>query len=55
MPICVENKLDLNQFEMAIAMVKDMVDFVETEHRNKLKLLSSKDEPPRYVTLVYIF
>ncbi|KAJ6637509.1 SCY1-like protein 2 [Pseudolycoriella hygida] len=44
MPICVENKLDMNQFEMAISMVKEMVDFVETEHRNKLKLLS-KDEP----------
>lgn len=44
MPICVENKLEMNQFEMAITMVKEMVEFVETEHRNKLKLLS-KDEP----------
>lgn len=54
MPICVENKLDLTQFEMAIGMIKEMVEFVETEHRNKLKLLSSKDEPSRYVKLLYI-
>ncbi|KAJ0183085.1 hypothetical protein K1T71_001061 [Dendrolimus kikuchii] len=40
-PLCVENGLTLNQFNALIALVKQMISKVETEHRAKLEQLNS--------------
>jgi SCY1-like protein 2 len=45
MPLCIENGLTLVQFNALVALVKDMFQLVETEHRTKLEQLNSvKDE-----------
>lgn len=41
MPLSIENALTLNQFNAIIAVIKDMVNKVETEHRVKLDQLNS--------------
>uniref|UniRef100_T1JAW7 Protein kinase domain-containing protein n=1 Tax=Strigamia maritima TaxID=126957 RepID=T1JAW7_STRMM len=40
-PLSIENGLTLNQFNAVIALVKEMIQQVETEHRNKLQQLNS--------------
>ncbi|XP_026319330.1 SCY1-like protein 2 isoform X3 [Hyposmocoma kahamanoa] len=40
-PLCVENGLTVNQFNAIIALVKQMISIVETEHRAKLEQLNS--------------
>lgn len=41
MPLSIENNLTVAQFDAIVAMVKDMVHQVETEHRSKLEQLNS--------------
>uniref|UniRef100_A0A1B6C9B0 Protein kinase domain-containing protein n=1 Tax=Clastoptera arizonana TaxID=38151 RepID=A0A1B6C9B0_9HEMI len=41
MPLSIENALTLNQFNAIIAVIKEMVNRVETEHRVKLEQLNS--------------
>uniref|UniRef100_A0A8D8SYS2 SCY1-like protein 2 n=2 Tax=Cacopsylla melanoneura TaxID=428564 RepID=A0A8D8SYS2_9HEMI len=41
MPLMIENSLSLNQFNSLVALVKDMVNKVEAEHRTKLEQLNS--------------
>ncbi|XP_072380250.1 SCY1-like protein 2 [Diabrotica undecimpunctata] len=44
-PLCIENGLTIPQFNALTALVKDMFQIVETEHRTKLEQLNSvKDE-----------
>lgn len=44
-PLCIENGLTIAQFNALVALVKDMFQLVETEHRTKLEQLNSvKDE-----------
>lgn len=38
-PLCIENTLTLNQFNVLISIIKEMVTSVETEHRAKLQQL----------------
>ncbi|XP_041365074.1 SCY1-like protein 2 [Gigantopelta aegis] len=39
LPLCIDNNLNLSQFNAYIAVVKEMVAKVETEHRSKLEQL----------------
>lgn len=41
MPLCIENGLNLSQFNALVALVKQMFSLVETEHRTKLEQLNS--------------
>ncbi|KAI5726365.1 hypothetical protein M8J76_001330 [Diaphorina citri] len=41
MPLVIENSLSLNQFNSLVAVIKDMVNRVEAEHRTKLEQLNS--------------
>lgn len=41
MPLSIENALTLNQFNAIIAVIKDMINKVENEHRVKLDQLNS--------------
>lgn len=43
-PLCIENGLTLPQFNALVALVKQMFQLVESEHRNKLEQLSSVQE-----------
>jgi len=45
-PMCIENTLTLNQFNVLISIVKEMINSVETEHRAKLQQLN---EQHRYI------
>lgn len=45
-PMCIENTLTLNQFNVLISIVKEMISSVETEHRAKLQQLN---EQHRYI------
>lgn len=47
-PMCIENTLTLNQFNVLISIVKEMISSVETEHRAKLQQLN---EQHRYIYL----
>lgn len=47
-PMCIENTLTLNQFNVLISIVKEMISSVETEHRAKLQQLN---EQHRYIHL----
>lgn len=42
-PMCIENTLTLNQFNVLISIVKEMVSSVETEHRAKLQQLNEQN------------
>lgn len=42
-PMCIENTLTLNQFNVLISIVKEMVASVETEHRAKLQQLNEQN------------
>lgn len=42
-PMCIENTLTLNQFNVLISIVKEMVASVETEHRAKLQQLHEQN------------
>lgn len=42
-PMCIENTLTLNQFNVLISMIKEMVANVETEHRAKLQQLNEQN------------
>ncbi|XP_042909233.1 SCY1-like protein 2 isoform X2 [Parasteatoda tepidariorum] len=41
MPLSIENGLTLNQFNSIMAVIKEMVAFVESEHKTKLEQLNS--------------
>lgn len=41
MPLSIENNLSVAQFDAILAMIKEMVHQVETEHRTKLEQLNS--------------
>ncbi|XP_060840566.1 SCY1-like protein 2 isoform X1 [Rhopalosiphum padi] len=41
-PMCIENTLTLNQFNVLISIVKEMINSVETEHRAKLQQLNEQ-------------
>lgn len=43
-PLCIENGLTLQQFNALVALVKQMFQLVETEHRTKLEQLNSVQE-----------
>ncbi|KAF2901063.1 hypothetical protein ILUMI_05119 [Ignelater luminosus] len=43
-PLCIENGLNLQQFNALVALVKQMFQLVETEHRTKLEQLNSVQE-----------
>lgn len=45
---CVENTLNLSQFEKYIAMVHLLLEKVEKEQRNKLQQLSASEEEQRF-------
>jgi len=45
-PMCIENTLTLNQFNVLISIVKEMITSVETDHRAKLQQLN---EQHRYI------
>lgn len=49
MPLCIENGLTMNQFNALVALVKQMFNLVETEHRNKLQQLNSVQQERKYV------
>lgn len=42
-PMCIENTLTLNQFNVLISIIKEMVASVENEHRAKLQQLSEQN------------
>lgn len=42
-PMCIENTLTLNQFNVLISIIKEMVATVETEHRSKLQQLNEQN------------
>lgn len=42
-PMCIENTLTLNQFNVLISIVKEMVASVESEHRAKLQQLNDQN------------
>lgn len=42
-PMCIENTLTLNQFNVLISIIKEMVTSVETEHRAKLQQLNEQN------------
>lgn len=42
-PMCIENTLTLNQFNVLISIIKEMVASVETEHRAKLQQLNEQN------------
>lgn len=41
MPLCIDNGLNVTQFNTIINLVKEMVNRVESEHRKKLEQLST--------------
>jgi len=41
-PMCIENTLTLNQFNVLISIVKEMINSVETDHRAKLQQLNEQ-------------
>lgn len=41
MPLSIENNLTLTQFDSIVAIIKEMVQSVESEHRSKLEQLAS--------------
>lgn len=41
MPLSIENNLSVAQFDAILAMIKEMVHQVESEHRTKLEQLNS--------------
>jgi len=41
-PMCIENTLTLNQFNVLISIVKEMITSVETDHRAKLQQLNEQ-------------
>lgn len=43
-PLCIENGLTLSQFNALVALVKQMFQLVETEHRTKLEQLNTVQE-----------
>lgn len=43
-PLCIENGLNLSQFNSLVALVKQMFQVVETEHRRKLEQLNTLQE-----------
>ncbi|GJQ74817.1 hypothetical protein Trydic_g21654 [Trypoxylus dichotomus] len=43
-PLCIENGLTLSQFNALVALVKQMFQLVETEHRTKLQQLNTIQE-----------
>lgn len=43
MPMCIENTLTLNQFNVLISIVKEMIACVEIEHRVKLQQLNEQN------------
>jgi len=47
MPLSIENGLNLSQFNAVIAVVKDMVNRVEADHRAKLEQLNSMQQEQR--------
>lgn len=49
MPLCIENGLSLQQFNALVALVKLMVQQVETEHRTKLEQLNTVQEEKRHL------
>lgn len=49
MPLCIENGLSLQQFNALVALVKQMVQQVETEHRTKLEQLNTVQEEKRHL------
>lgn len=44
MPLCIENGLSLAQFNALVALVKQMFQIVESEHRSKLEQLNTVQE-----------
>lgn len=54
MPLSIDNDLTLNQFNSLITLVKEMVNRVEREHRNKLEQLNSMQKEQRLVKTVSI-
>jgi SCY1-like protein 2 len=50
MPLCIENGLSLSQFNAILAVVKDMIGRVESEHRTKLEQLNSIQKESKYDT-----
>lgn len=47
-PMCIENTLTVNQFNVLISIVKEMVTTIESEHRAKLQQLN---EQSRYMDI----
>lgn len=41
-PMCIENTLTVNQFNVLISIVKEMVTTIESEHRAKLQQLNDQ-------------
>lgn len=54
MPLSIENALTLNQFNALIAVIKEMVNRVETEHRVKLEQLNSIQKEQKFVFIFSI-
>lgn len=50
-PLCIENNLNLNQFNAYISVVKEMVAKVETEQRTKLEQLNSMQQEQKTIEI----
>lgn len=51
MPLCIENNLNLNQFNAYISVLKEMVAKVETEQRSKLEQLNSMQQEQKTIEI----
>ncbi|ELU10963.1 hypothetical protein CAPTEDRAFT_109432 [Capitella teleta] len=48
-PLCIDNNINLQQFNAFIGMVKEMIGQVESEHRGKLEQLDTMQKEQRWV------
>ncbi|KAL1138476.1 hypothetical protein AAG570_008539 [Ranatra chinensis] len=53
MPLSIENSLTLNQFNALIAVIKDMVNQIEVEHRVKLEQIQAMQQEHKYEFLLF--
>lgn len=48
-PLSIENGLTMSQFNAIMAMVKEIIATIETEHRTRLEQLNSVRQDSKYV------
>ena len=48
-PLSIENGISVSQFGAVMALIRDLIDRVEEEHRAKLEQLSNIQNEQRYV------